>query len=125
MFCPKCRCEYREGYYECADCNVRLVEKLEEVEKVTKQEKIEAIVPVKVFTASNEIEAEMLMNLLRNNNIQCFGENNFLQGNAKINLGYSVSGIDIFVDKRDYQQALELIEEVESASLGESSSEDL
>lgn len=24
MFCPKCRCEYREGFYECADCGIPL-----------------------------------------------------------------------------------------------------
>jgi len=25
MFCPKCRTEYREGFYICADCNIELV----------------------------------------------------------------------------------------------------
>lgn len=25
MFCPKCGCEYREGFYECTDCGVPLV----------------------------------------------------------------------------------------------------
>ena len=28
MFCPNCRAEYREGFYECADCGVALVEEL-------------------------------------------------------------------------------------------------
>ncbi len=28
MFCPKCRVEYREGFTECADCEVPLVFKL-------------------------------------------------------------------------------------------------
>ena len=28
MFCPKCRAEYREGFYTCADCNVDLVNEL-------------------------------------------------------------------------------------------------
>ena len=30
MFCPKCRAEYREGFTECADCLVPLVERLDE-----------------------------------------------------------------------------------------------
>ena len=28
MFCPKCRTEYREGYYVCTDCNSDLVAEL-------------------------------------------------------------------------------------------------
>lgn len=28
MFCPKCECEYREGFDTCADCGVALVEDL-------------------------------------------------------------------------------------------------
>jgi hypothetical protein len=28
MFCPECRCEYRAGFHECADCHVALVEQL-------------------------------------------------------------------------------------------------
>lgn len=32
MFCPECQGEYREGFTECADCGVPLVEKLPEAE---------------------------------------------------------------------------------------------
>ena len=28
MFCPKCRSEYREGFSECADCQVELIPEL-------------------------------------------------------------------------------------------------
>lgn len=28
MFCPKCKCEYREGFNFCADCKIQLVEEL-------------------------------------------------------------------------------------------------
>ena len=28
MFCPECRCEYRPGFHECADCGVPLVDEL-------------------------------------------------------------------------------------------------
>ena len=28
MFCPECRAEYREGFYECSDCQVPLVSEL-------------------------------------------------------------------------------------------------
>ena len=29
MYCPICRAEYREGFLECTDCDVDLVEELE------------------------------------------------------------------------------------------------
>ena len=29
MYCPRCRAEYREGFFECTDCDVDLVEELE------------------------------------------------------------------------------------------------
>lgn len=28
MFCPKCKSEYREGFYKCADCGSELVAEL-------------------------------------------------------------------------------------------------
>jgi len=28
MFCPKCKCEYREGFTMCPDCNVSLADVL-------------------------------------------------------------------------------------------------
>jgi hypothetical protein len=28
MFCPKCKCEYREGFDFCSDCNIQLVKEL-------------------------------------------------------------------------------------------------
>jgi hypothetical protein len=28
MFCPQCRCEYRPGFHQCANCEVPLVEEL-------------------------------------------------------------------------------------------------
>ena len=30
MFCPQCRAEYREGFVECSDCHVPLVDRLPE-----------------------------------------------------------------------------------------------
>ena len=30
MYCPSCRAEFREGYSRCADCNVELVEDLQD-----------------------------------------------------------------------------------------------
>jgi hypothetical protein len=34
MYCPICRAEYREGFFECTDCDVDLVEKLEPLKEL-------------------------------------------------------------------------------------------
>jgi hypothetical protein len=45
MYCPKCRAEYREGFYECAKCLVPLVDRLppEEPEPVPEYVDLEEV----------------------------------------------------------------------------------
>lgn len=33
MICPKCRAEYREGFFVCSDCNINLVNELPTTER--------------------------------------------------------------------------------------------
>ena len=42
MICPNCRGEYRDGFIECADCKIPLVEEIieEEVEIIKEDEEI-------------------------------------------------------------------------------------
>ena len=42
MFCPKCGCDFREGYFECIDCDVCLVNELPE--NFVRQEKNRSLV---------------------------------------------------------------------------------
>ena len=37
MFCPKCKCEYREGFNFCSDCEIELVEKLPKEEPAVEE----------------------------------------------------------------------------------------
>ena len=32
MICPKCKTEYREGFYRCADCDINLVEESQDTQ---------------------------------------------------------------------------------------------
>jgi hypothetical protein len=43
MYCPKCRAEYREGFLECSDCDVDLVEKLERIPRMPRFVKMATI----------------------------------------------------------------------------------
>lgn len=42
MFCPKCKCEYREGFTKCSDCGISLVDELL-IEVKPKNAKVEYI----------------------------------------------------------------------------------
>lgn len=43
MFCPKCRTEYRKGFYTCADCEVSLVNALPPAAPNNSEEKGESV----------------------------------------------------------------------------------
>ena len=43
MYCPKCRAEYREGFLECTDCDIDLVEKLERIPRMPRFVKMATI----------------------------------------------------------------------------------
>jgi len=34
MICPKCKAEYRDGFYVCSDCSIPLIVKLPETEEL-------------------------------------------------------------------------------------------
>jgi len=113
MYCPKCKCEYREGFTECADCHVELVEQLEIPEQPKAPEPFdcddENCKPVKLTNVSNEIDAQLVLNMLKNNNIPCFVKRKFSGGYMQVYMGFSVFGEDIFVSERDYNTAMDLL----------------
>jgi len=112
MFCPKCKCEYRYGFITCPDCHIELEIQLTE----ESEEKITAIDPIKVKSVENEIDAELMMSLLRSNNIQCFKKSKATGDYMNIYMGYSVFGEDIYVDKKDYEIAIALLNDLSMKS---------
>ncbi|MCJ7687986.1 MAG: hypothetical protein MUO60_01465 [Clostridiaceae bacterium] len=73
MFCPKCKCEYREGFDYCSDCKIKLVkelpsEELEYVELITiaATSDISIIPIVKSILDSGEIKYFIKGELVRN-----------------------------------------------------------
>jgi hypothetical protein len=61
MFCPKCRTEYREGFYVCSDCNSALVDELPPEKKaiyVEYEEVLETFNAADVAVIKSVLEAE-------------------------------------------------------------------
>jgi hypothetical protein len=63
MFCPKCRAEYREGFYVCADCNVDLVDEL------APEEEPEYIDYVEIMGTYNPADVALIKSILDSENI--------------------------------------------------------
>ncbi|MGN6714963.1 putative signal transducing protein [Anaerocolumna jejuensis] len=109
MYCPNCKKEYEAGITVCPDCKKDLTAQRPEDDRVDSA----ASDPVKVTSAANDIDAGLIMNLLINNNIPCFKKDIGAGGYMNVYMGYSVYGEDIYVDRKDYEAALDLIGSLE------------
>lgn len=76
MFCPKCKSEYREGFYKCADCGVDLVSE----RPFEPEEKVSYVDLVEVFWTFQQGDIAFLKSVLDGDGITyCFqGENSNL-----------------------------------------------
>ena len=108
MFCPLCKSEYVAGFTHCKKCDVDLVDVLPE-KAPHEYEEVPPIEPVKIRYSLNVIDAEMAMDLLSQNNIPCFSKHPESGGYMSIYMGFSVYGEDIYVDRKDAQAAIDIL----------------
>lgn len=64
---------------------------------------------IKVYNASDEIDAQRILSILEDNNIKGYSRDSGPGGYMTVTSGFSVYGKDIFVDENDARQARELI----------------
>jgi hypothetical protein len=82
MFCPKCKAEYREGFTMCADCNVKLVNSLDEIKNDKKTDNVlnpkdDNTTFIPVLSTYNLGDIALIKSILDNEGIEYFlqGEN--------------------------------------------------
>jgi hypothetical protein len=104
MFCPKCKAEYREGYYKCADCGTDLVAQLSD------EPAEEAVFdnPVEVFSTYQQSEVAFIKSILEGEGIPFF-----FQGESPLLIIGAGSYARLFVNATDADRVKELLHEME------------
>ena len=124
-FCPKCKCEYREGYTECADCGVPLRKRLptEEEERAEQLRTPGSAMRQRLLMVTTDhIQTAIVVDILGQNSVVSYAQGKELGQCLEACMGYARYGDDIYVDEADYEQALSLVNELSlrgEASAGE------
>jgi len=104
MFCPVCESEYQPGITKCPDDDAELVERLSPESGATDDSDAKFVV---LHTLSSPVEAEMVTDLLRQNDIRSVVQSG---GNDAFSPVFSAvsPGAAVLVDERDLDRAKEL-----------------
>lgn len=119
-WCPKCGAEYREGFTECSECRVALTN-IEPCKADTPEEP-EALIlpagmekPIAVYTTANHMEAELICEVLGEEDIVTLTRPAVLFEQLRAYGGSSTrDGVDVLVDASQTARARDIIDEVKS-----------
>ena len=104
MFCPECGAEYRQGFYECSDCQVALVHELPSEPEPESGERIIPILEV------GPVEFGRVRSILEEAGIECFAVQDDGLGTV---LGTRLaSGVWVQVREEDAEKAKRLLREL-------------
>ena len=107
MFCPKCRAEYREGFYVCADCEIDLVDVLQ------KEETPEFIDFKEVLTTYNPGDVAFIKSLLESEEIQYF-----FKGENFMYVRPLADPVRLMIRSEQVEEAVELLKNVQLSFMG-------
>lgn len=115
MKCPKCGAEFMDGNKLCTDCNAPLIKKEEKKkEQIQYELETEGVDVVKLTSASDHVQAELLQGLLKNQGIPSYSMDKESGGYMRVYMGYSIFGEDIYVRASDLNAAQVCLEEWDS-----------
>jgi len=106
MFCPKCRCEYREGFSECADCQVELIPKLAPLPAEPKAG--EFVEYKELLSTYNLADIALIESILDGENIIYFMQNEEFN-----TLTFSPQPVRVMVNTDQFDMAKKLLKDFE------------
>lgn len=116
-WCPICRLEYQEGYENCSDCDVPLVEELppapREEPAATFGPEDE---PVFLVSSADGFEADIIAAKLEAFGVPVMKRHRETGDYLKIYMGASPFGIDLYVPARELEKARDILENVPEVS---------
>src|SRR5689334_19898284 len=104
MFCPVCESEYESGITRCSDDGAELVERLSSDAGASDDSEAKFVV---LHTLSNPIEAEMVNDILRQNDIRSAVQAGGYDAFSPVFSAVS-PGAAVLVDERDLDRAKEI-----------------
>jgi hypothetical protein len=104
MFCPVCESEYRPGTAHCPDDGAKLVERLSADEGASDSSEARFVT---LHTLSSPAEAEMVNDILRQNDIRSVVQSGANDAFSPVFSAVS-PGVAVLVDERDLDRAREL-----------------
>lgn len=127
-WCPKCKSEYRSGFFECKECGSELVEYLEAEQpesEIARQFGAPRDLGPACFLMSvaDEREATLVNSVLEGEGIPTLLKHKDLGSYLNISTGGSYFGIDIFVPESLLEKGKELIDGMEMLGIGSQSSD--
>lgn len=116
MICPRCGSEYREGFTQCSDCDVALVEPEAEVEQGEPELEL-----VKVYEGGNPALLTLVESLLRDGEIEFLTRGQALQdlfaiGRFGTGVNNVIGPVEYWVRREDEEDARAILAALEEAA---------
>ncbi len=109
MFCPECGAKYHQGFYQCSDCQVELVDELP-----PEPEPVQELTLVEVFKAENLVTLSLAEATLKVSGIEYV-----LKGDRLYAIGFPVNRpMWIQVSDADEARAREALAQLEESADG-------
>jgi hypothetical protein len=106
MYCPKCKAEYRDGFYKCSDCDIALVHELPE------EPEPEFIEYEEILSTFNPADVALIKSMLDSENIAYY-----FHGEHFMHIMPLIEPARLMVDKEQVERVRALLQDLNLSSI--------